>query len=235
MLQDIFWAALEWTAEYKNWGWNAATVSTCIIIAVTGPETWGIIKQGETIWKDKKGDSVSNVMFAFTFSFFFVAAIYGWHLKSVSLIANSVITGFAQVPILWGLLKFKGFSKREFVLAGVFALMPIAELATSLRGELYLVFSFGLWYAFGAQLWELWREKARGEVDVRLLVVYLIATSAWTTFAFSGDEPYFKASQVGISSFIFAINVLWWWFWLRDKGVLPDWLMPPTKSKKDPA
>ncbi len=225
MLQSIFWAALEWTAEYKNWGWNAATVSTCIILLVTGPEVWGIIKQSKTIWMDRKGDSVSNTMFSFTLSFFFVAAIYGWHLKSVSMIANSIITGVAQIPILWGLLKFKGFSRTETVLAIVFVLMPIAEHTSSSKGELYLLFSFGLWYAFGAQLWELWREGKRGEVNIRMWSVFLFATAAWTTFAFAGDEFYFKIAQVGISFFITAINVLWWWFWLRDKSLLPRQLL----------
>lgn len=236
-MPDMLLAALYWTVEYRNFGWNLATISAATVFVVTFPEIWGIIKQNETIWKDKKGDSVSNIMFSYTLSFFLVGAIYGWHLHSVSMVFNAALTGVVQIPILVGLLKFKGFTKKEVVLGCAFALMPLIEYGGGhwgYRSELYLVFSFGLWYAFGDQLGELWRGGKRGEVDIRMFTVFLFATIAWTTFAFMGDEWPFKVSQAGISTFIVAINGLWWWLWLRDMGRLPYWLALPLQRAKGP-
>ena len=176
------------------------------------------------LWKKQSGESVSNTAFVLGSAFFVVCALYGWHLKSVSMIVNAVVTGLAQIPIMWGLAKFKGFTKTERWIALAAALMPIWEYVTEMKGEFYLIFSVTIWVAFGSLFVELQKTKTTGALDIRLLSVYMIATIAWTVFAFSGEDMFFKISQSVLVSLMFATTTLWliyrWREWKAARSVI---------------
>jgi len=219
-LFDTITTVLEGTVEYKEYlqnGWNAATISAAFMVLFTFPEIWGIRAQAKTIERERNGDSVSNVMFMYGLSFFFVCAVFGLHNKSAAMVFNAVLTGLPQVFVLAALLKYKGFSRTEYILAGIFTCMPVWEYYTPYKSESYLVMSFGFWYAFGAQLKELWSAGKTGALDIRLMSVYLGASSAWTVFVFQGNDLYFKISQIGVITLITAIFCLWWIWWWRER------------------
>lgn len=218
-MSDLFWNLVQATAEYQSWqkgGWNTFTITAALLIGFTVTETYGIIVQNREIWRERSGASVSVTMNLFFFSFFFVAAIFGWHERSAAMVFNAVVTGAAQVPIVLGLWKFKGFTRKEWISAGLFAAMMAWELYTPNKSFWYLVFSFGLWYSLYTQLKELWDAGETGVLNGQLLAVFLVSSGTWTAFAFAGENPYFKISQVGIISLFTAITALWCWYWLRE-------------------
>jgi len=229
MLQDIFWAALEWTAEYKNWGWNAATISVTMIGFFTITESYGILEQNKKIRQDKRGDSVSNILFLYTTSFFLMSGVWGWHLHSIVIVVNAAVTGLVQIPVLMALWKYKDFSVREKVLGVVFAAMPLWMLITPYKSESYLILMFGIWFAFADQFWELWSAGKTGELSIKLLLMYLVASVAWTTYAFTSTDPYFQISQAVLLILLIAITMLWCVWWWRERRAR-DNLM-----QKDPA
>lgn len=219
-MSDLFWSLVYATAEYQSWqkdGWNTFTVTAQLLAVFTITETYGIVVQGREIWRERSGASVSVTTNLFFFSFFFVAAIFGWYEKSAAMVFNAVVTGVAQIPIVIGLLRFKGFTRQEWLSAALFGAMMGWEVYTPHKSFWYLVFSFGLWYSLYMQLKELWDSGKTGVLNGQLLLVFLVSSGTWTAFAFAGENPYFKLSQVGIITLFSAITALWCWFWIKEQ------------------
>ncbi len=211
MLESIFWAALEWTVEYQNFGWNYSTLSAVLMLLFTVLETWGIIQQGKTIWEKESAESVETELFLYTFWFFLLCGIYGFYLHSMAMIINCFVTAVAQIPILRGIIRFRGLTERERIVGSAYALMPVIEAGATYWGAVYMFFAIGLWGAFIQQFLKLRRSGKTGAVDISLYVSFYISTGVWVAYAFQTNETFFKIAMSGGGIIITAIIVQWSW------------------------
>ena len=204
------------TIEYQAWGLNATSVSATMIILFTFTETWGLLKQNGRIWRERSGCSVSTETNIFVFFFTIICGIFSLHIWSISVLFNSLVTGVALVPLVWGLIRFKGLTPRAAILGAGLTLLVIIEILTPYWGFIYTVGAVGFWYAYGSQLWELWKEQKTGVLDIRLLSVLVISGIGWTTYSLTTKNLYFIISQCGNFALTTSIMLLWLWFWKRE-------------------
>src|SRR3989344_369496 len=68
-------------------------------------------------------------------------------------------------------------------LAG-FAVLPIAMYILPWKDPVFLVIAFGSIIAYAFQPWEIWKNKSAGDVDIRLIITYCIATLFWVIYSY---------------------------------------------------
>ncbi len=212
MLQDIFWAALHWTAEYQNWDWGIYSLNIALMIVFTYVETWGIIRQGRTIYEKRSTEAVESELFFYCFFYFLLCGLYGVRLHGVVIVLNSIITAIAQLYVLRAILHFRPFSERERRIGSVYALIPGLQLwgmSGGFDGWVYIVFAIGMWWALFEQLRKLWAEWVVGAVEVKLYFVYLGTCFVWAAYAFYIGDTFFETSMVGATVIIASIILLW--------------------------
>jgi len=202
----------EWiigTLEYQNWGFNSLTIGSLGTLAFTIVEGWGLTKQNGTIWKTKSGESVSINLFSFLLFFLFAFFIYGLYIKSIAVIINGLVLGILHVPILFGLWRFKGFSRMEKVCFAIsFAMIP-AMIFVPWKDAVYIVIVSGAVFAIATQPWEIWERKSSGVVDIHLLVAYSLSTTFWVVYAFSTKQVPLEIST-SITSIIIIVTLALW-------------------------
>lgn len=165
------------TIEYQNFGFNALTIAAGATIIFSLIKGYGIISQGLKIWKNKSGENVSAIFFFYNFFFFLLFLNYGIEEKSLAITVSGALS-ILYLPILFGLKKYRGFSKKEIYFA---ILMSFIFLLSFLfdKSHMILVFSIIATMAIFSQIKEIWKEKKFGAFSVRYLQTFLAATLFW--------------------------------------------------------
>ena len=203
------WEWIQGTLEYQHWGWNSLIIGSAGTIIFTFFEGWGILKQNESIWREKSGESVSVSWFSFLGFFFFAFILYGVHLKSIAIVVNGSVLGPLHLPVLWGLWKYKGFTGKEKLLFVLSVLMVPAMAFIPWKSEVYLLLSIGTIIALASQPWEIWENKNAGVLEIRLIGIYLVSTGFWVAYAFAtGDLPLEIITTAAL--FLLLITCLLW-------------------------
>ena len=110
------------TVEYKEFGFNALTISASATIIFSLLQAYGIFGQSQKIWRNKSGEALSGTFFFYNFFYFLIFFIYGISEKSVAMSFNGALC-FLYIPILIGLKKYKGFTKIEKITASLMSLI----------------------------------------------------------------------------------------------------------------
>ena len=204
---------LEWfytSLEYTHRGINASTIGSVGTIICTCIEGWGLYKQNHSIWKNDSGSSVSITMFSFLTFFMFTFGIYGYYCKSVAIIINGFGLGVFHLPIIYGLWKFKGFSRTEIFITLTSTLMIPAMIFLPWKDVLYLLIGTCASGSGIFQAWEIWTNKDAGVVDIRLMFSYTAATIFWIIYATATDQKTLQIMVWFSLIILFAIIVLWY-------------------------
>lgn len=192
--------------EIENFGWNILTVSAVAVIFFTIWQAWGLWKQYRTIVELRSGQSVAVIKFASTTAFFLLSGLYGYYIGSVLLPFTSIVLVSMNIPVLYALKKYKGYTRNEkrwlIFIASTVPLMVIVPF----KGIFYMAFAFARMVPFASQPLEMFREKKVGAVDIRLFWAYFAGALFWVTFYFAFGDPVLKLLST-LNTFILAITV----------------------------
>lgn len=199
------------SVEWQKWGMNVATISAIGATILTVFQGWSFIKQGQAIWRAKSGDSVSVLTFGYLYYYFMSFAVYALSMKSLVMLINGMLF-LSILPITFGLAKFKRYTTWERILYSLFGIMPVWMFFAPYKKPLLLVFLGGLVVALLLPVREIWREKARGVVDIRFIVVGMITNIFWFVFALTcaDDVPLLIINPVA-----FVISGITLWLWVK--------------------
>lgn len=200
------------SAEYRDFGWNPATIGAIGITIFTLLETWGLLKQNATIWSKRSAEALSLRWFAYMGSFFVATAPYAVHYGSVSMAFNAIVPGLLHIPILIGLVKFKRLGLNETVQSLAFPLMIPLMLLTEHKEIVYLILSFGTLYSLGTQPWTMLKERSAGVVSMRMIAMYVASGVFWLIYGYSIRAPALMIS-VPIAVFLLCLTgFLCFWY-----------------------
>ena len=172
------------TVEWQGWGYNALTISFIATAVFTVLEGWGFWMQNRSIWRNKSGESISVSLFIYFGCLFIAVIAYGYYIRSIAAIFNGML-GFMHLPILFGLWKYKGFTKLEKGALYVFPLMIPAMIFFPWKDLLMISLLFGTIIPLAMQLYEMWRAKSAGVINARFIGILIISTAFWVIYAFA--------------------------------------------------
>jgi len=204
------------TVEYQNWGLNAITIGSLGTIFFTFILWWGFWKQNHKIWKERSGESVSVIWFSYGLFSLIAFFFYGVHIQGISVIFNGIFLALISIPIVFGLWKYKEFTKTEKVLFFLFALMALAMAILPWKDQVFIIVSAGAIYALSMQVWELWDTKKTGVVEIRLLVISFFSSIFWVIYGFAIGEWVLKI-LASTNVFLLSIAILLWWNYWKQK------------------
>ncbi|MBI3274008.1 MAG: hypothetical protein HYZ69_02595 [Candidatus Colwellbacteria bacterium] len=150
---------------------------------------WGLWKQNFAIWKNKSGRSVSISHFSFSLGYFLSGFTWGLEKNSLALILHCGGRAFFHVPILVGLWKFKGFTRSEKILSGLFLAGIFVTILMSVKEASFLIYSIGSILAYFTQPVEIFRNKYAGTVEPGLHWIYFGNGTFWTIYGFATNDP----------------------------------------------
>jgi len=204
------------SAEIKNFGFNILTLSFLGTIIFSCLQGWSLFKQGKKIWDLEDGRSVSVIQFGYWAVYFFAVIPYGFSIGSIALIFNGLV-GIPCVYILLGLWKFKDSKWYEWPTAtsflAILAIMIIAD-EVSEKEMIFSVSLFGI-FIFGLfQIYEIWKEKNAGSVDIGVQKVFILTSMFWFVYsALVGNVPLVIFNPISI-----MMNVVVIFLYKKYKG-----------------
>jgi len=207
-LFDKILEILRSTVEWQSLGYNALTITFLATLITTSLGGWGYIRQARAVWKKKSGESVSVTLFSYFGAFFLAFLVYGIATRRIAVAFNGLL-GFFHVPILWGLWKFKGFSRAEKVLFWMFLGMIPAMAFLPRKDLMLMVFMFGTLIPVAKQPYEMWQAKSAGVMDIGFVAVFLFSTFFWTIYAFAVRDWVMEIVNPIALVIVLAIAALW--------------------------
>lgn len=208
MLEAIC-AFLSQSVECQNWGLNTLTISALGTAVFTFVEGWGVVEQIRTIFLKKSGESVSVNFFVYVTVAFLVYLLYGIHIGSLSMVFNGILA-ILQLPILYGLWLFKGFTKDNWVMIGFGTLLCVLFFATPYKTQIFALTSVGVVAFMGLVPYEIWKTGTRGAADIKMILAYLTSTIFWVGFAYGTADPVLRISTPLNLFFLALAAVLWY-------------------------
>lgn len=176
---------LKRTSEYQNFGINALTVSAIGATVFTFFQGWGLWKQGKSIWDKRSGKSVSVTFIAYSMFYFLAFCFYGAQKLSVTMTFNGLLF-LIHIPIMLGLLEFKGFTRSEWTSIALFGFgMPTSMLMLdgSAKENFLMLLLFGILATLVEQTYEVYKAKVSGALEPQYLYALLFTNVFWFTYA----------------------------------------------------
>lgn len=206
--------------ELENFGWNLLTVSFSATIFFVLLGCWGLWQQNKYIWIKRSGKSLSTTWFICSLYLFISSFIYGLSINSLALIIVGVMRGLFHVPILAGLWRFKGFTRKQWLTLLILAVVAVVMIISpkDMKGVFYMLFSAGVLIPTSMQPIKIWKNKNPGVVSIELLIIYSMSSMFWVIYAsIIGKLPIIMFSTA--NSMIFASTITLW-FKYRNKKTL---------------
>ena len=169
--------------EIQHWGWNPIIITSFLTICFTIFQGYGIVKQSQKIWRTKSGKSISTFAFFFGCFYFFSFIFYGLEKMSLAIIFNGLL-GFLYLPIVIGLIKFKKFKLYEKILLPITALVIPVMIMTAEKDLLLFILLMVTLITIVTQVLEIRKEKSRGSVEIKFVVIFLLTNIFWLIYAF---------------------------------------------------
>lgn len=204
--------------EIQNFGWNILTLSAVAVIVFTIWQAWGLWKQYRTIVELKSGQSVSVTKFASTTTFFLLSGLYGYYIGSVLIPFTSIILTTMNLPVLYALKKYKGYTRKEKKWLMLFLITIPLMVIVPFKEVFYMAFAFARMVPFASQPLEMFREKKVGAVEIRLFWAYLTGALFWVTFYFAFGDPVLKTLSI-LNTSILAVTVFLYYWYRETKEV----------------
>lgn len=169
--------------EIENWGFNSIIISSLITVLFTFLQGYGIIKQAQKIWRSKSVKSLSTFFFFFLFFYFIILILYGLNKNSLTMIFNGLLV-FTSIPVVVGILKFKTLSFIEKISIPIMMLMIPAMIVVKNKDVLFFIILFVSWITLLFQLINMIREKSRGSIEIKFILIQLITVIFWSIYSF---------------------------------------------------
>lgn len=203
-------------SEFAVFGWNAPTISFLGIIFFTVLGTWGLYDQTRKIFDGRSGKTVSAKFFV-GFVFMYIAyIIYGVSELTIAVFFHALVRLPLTVYILLGLRKFRRITKSDAVFGVALSAVMAYFIALGELPWMFITFNCIGTCSAGTQLLELYREKDRGVVSIRLISIFNASAIFWVFYGHTfGDMPILVTSiaYVLINSTTMAL-----WFRYDEKA-----------------
>jgi len=195
--------------ELENLGFNALTISFFATIFFSLLAAWGLIDQDRKIWSKKSGQSLSSIWFICASFFFLSNIIYGIETRSIALTFGGFTRGSIHIPILFGIKKFKGFSRADWLIIVLLSTLSFFMAISGQKGTFFLVFSLGVMTLTALQPLEIWRQKASGVVSIKMLIIYTVSSIFWIVYSVACGDTYILIMTLGFLT-LFLVTILLW-------------------------
>lgn len=216
-MEEFFWRVVMDTEEYRQWGYNPATIGAIGTAILTLFQGYGLMKQNQVIWSSKSGESVSVVFFGYFFFYLAAFTIYGLQHKSVAIILNGFLL-IPTVPIMVGLWKFKKFTAAEKAWLWFFASIPFAMYFLKWKDAMLLGFLFGIGIFMARQLYEFWAAPGMGELDMKMICIFFVTCLFWIVYSWATNKmPLIIFNCIGFFLYLGFFSV-----WRRKKRKQPE-------------
>lgn len=202
-------SVLSQSVEYQNWGLNALTISALGTAFFTFVEGWGNLAQILTIFRKKSGESVSTNFFIYITAAFSLYLFYGVHTRSLSVTFNGVIF-LLHPPILYGLWRYKGFTKDNWAMVGLGVTLNLLFVFTPYKTEVFGIMNVGVVFFLSQMPYEIWKAGTRGAADIKMIAAYMTSTVFWVGYAFATADPILRISTPLNLFFLTTAAVLWY-------------------------
>lgn len=197
-------------------GCNAKAIGAWGMIFFAFAAVYPLLTQGMKIWQKRSGEAASVVWFNYFFFLCFVTVIYGWHISSIPLLTNGIVRTFAHIPIIWGLVRFKGFSKSERIFSVLLFVALVTMAVSSHKDLFYFIFCFGSFLSCLKQPYEIWKIRSVGVTRVELIIFYSVSNSFWIAYSFAIKNWALEISSV-LSGAAFLIMIVVWFKYRYQK------------------
>jgi len=177
----VFKDFIQNSVEWNGWGWNSLTISFFATLMFTIIQALGLSKQFYTIYRSASGVSVSAPFFAYFFYAMVSCFFYGIFSQSIALVCNGTL-GIFYFLVLFGLWKYKGFTKIEMTLLFLFSLMVVFMIIFPWKDTLFLIFTAGGLVPMANQPIVMWRNKNAGVLDLGFVVVFSASVLFWLIY-----------------------------------------------------
>lgn len=196
------------TVEYRQWGMNALTISFLFTLIFTGFQWWSYEWQKIKIVRNKSGEGVSVILFAYWIAYLTSLIVYGTYKSSLAMLVN----GFLYIPcifILIELWKYKGFAVLDIIAILCFAGMPVVMFVGENKDTIFLMFLFGILAPMLKQVYEILDSKDASDLDPRSMIVFMATNVFWFIYALKINHFALRVFNP-ISFLIFAIMLMLW-------------------------
>jgi uncharacterized protein with PQ loop repeat len=196
--------------ELDSLGWNPKTISSIgtVVFGILG--SYGLIMQALKIWRGKSALSVSTP-WSLIFTFMFAAyLIRGLDMNSAVMIAQGALRVIFYLPVIIGILWFKGFSRSEWALTVTFImLMTVMIVVPKVHGEIFIF--AGILGIAGVTLqgMTIWKNKTAGAVSLNLLVIYTLSIIFWIWYAYQFQDVVLLVTSVLFLAAYFFTLIMW--------------------------
>lgn len=168
--------------EYQNFGLNALSISAIATICFSIMQGYGAIAQNNKIWREKSGETIKILFFVYNFWYFFSFFIYGIAQNSIAITFNGAI-GFLYIPILIGLHKFKGFSRKEVILSLLGFLVVPAMIFIPQKNYVLLVIVILICPITIEQFIEFIRNRGLGAFSIKYVIIFFSTSAFWLIYS----------------------------------------------------
>ncbi|MFH0891890.1 MAG: hypothetical protein V1867_03865 [Candidatus Falkowbacteria bacterium] len=188
---------MDWIESFLEWrqfGLNFETICAGVVILFTIVEAILFLRQNRIIWRNRSGRSLSVDLFLFLPFLFASLFVYGLERHEGALAINGLLFIFT-IPIVIGLAKFNGLSRRHIALLFLCGCALFAMIVLPVKLFFYSLFAFANVVFLLFQLWELRRSPSVGAIDIHLVIFYGFINAAWTVYAWwFADWPLFAVT-----------------------------------------
>lgn len=167
--------------EIHGWGWNGLTASFLCTVAFTFVQAYGLLLQIIRIYRERSASSVAVPMMWYLCFYFVAFGVYGFHERSIAMLFNSLLS-FLHVPVLVGIVKYRGMTRAQWVFAACSLLPIVAMIFLEQKDVVFFVGFLVAIVLIAEQPFEIWRQRAVGAVEVRTYNAYIVSTTCWLVY-----------------------------------------------------
>jgi len=178
------------------------------IIVFTIAQAVGSILQSFEIFRAKKANSVSVSWFAYYVGLCLAQIDYGYWRDDEIILYNAYVLAICQIPILVGLWKYKTWFVRDWFVITISIVGVIITFSSPGKQVWFTIFGAIILVSANMQSLELWT-SGRGQVDPRLLTIYLLSSLLWGFYAFWRRIPVLMWLNPAYST-ITMVNITLW-------------------------
>jgi uncharacterized protein with PQ loop repeat len=173
---------MEKFVELQNFGLNMLTITFLATLVFTVSQGVALIRQNKTIVKNRSGESVNFIFFAY-YGFSAIAVIiYGLGKNSLALTINGFL-GFIALVIIFNLLRFKPIKLQEKIIGFSSAIVLPLIIFVPQRDLLFLIFGSIVGVTVLVQILEIWKNQSSGSVHPDQIIVSVISAVFWLSYA----------------------------------------------------
>ena len=155
-------------------------------------------------------ESVSLKMYIYLFFLFLSFLVYGLEIKSLLLIFNGMLF-LSCIVVIYEIVKIRRLNSADRCFLLLCFMAIVMMICFSFKDIFFLIFATGGVLVLFLQIYELYKEKTTGVVEIKLLIIYFITTLFFIYYAYVIKDR--VVIYLGISTLIVLFLILCFWFY----------------------